>query len=107
MPIQRARHANLDRVLGWLEENQVMGWDAQTQHLGSPVTARRLETMAAGGDIPVLVARHIEVVLDLPRDWMDDPHASLAPLVSGRFFTHAVQGDSDAHSDRELPASAG
>jgi hypothetical protein len=106
MPIQRARHANLDRVLHWLEESRVVGWDAQTQYLGSPVTAHRLATMAVGADIPVLVARHIEVVLDLPRDWMDDPDAALAPLVSGRSFTHAVQGDSDADLDRELPASA-
>jgi hypothetical protein len=107
MPIQRIRHNNLDRVLRWLEEHQVVGWDAQTQYLGNPVTARRLETMASGADIPVLVARHIEVVLGLPRNWMDDSDAPRASLVAGRSFTHAVQGDIDADSDCELQTGAG
>jgi hypothetical protein len=75
-----------------LKENHVVGWDAQTQYLGSPVTPYRLETMAAGADIPVLVARHIEVALDLRRNWMDDPDASTARLVPRRSFTHVVQG---------------
>ncbi len=90
MPIQRARHTNLDRVLRWLKENHVVAWDAQTRYLGSPVTAYRLETMAAGADIPVLVARHIEVVLDLPRNWMVDLNASPARLAPRRSFTHVV-----------------
>jgi hypothetical protein len=107
MPIQRIRHDNLDRVLRWLKDHQVVGWDAQTRYLGSPVTARRLEIMASGGDIPVLVARHIEFVLGLPRNWIDDPDAAPACLMTRRLFTHTVQGDIDADSDCELQAGTG
>jgi hypothetical protein len=109
MPIQTARHSNLSRLLRWLEEHGVVGAAAQAAFLGNAVTAHRLESMAAGSEVPVLFARHIEVFLHLPRNWMDDAGAPMSALVwTGRPSTSASQGETDgARFDRELPARAG
>jgi hypothetical protein len=80
MPVQRVRHAQLARILQWMTEGDIVTWEARVDYLGNPVTAKRLEIMAQGGEIPVLVARHIEVVLGLPREWMDDTEADASSL---------------------------
>jgi hypothetical protein len=109
MPIQTARHANLSRLLRWLEEHAVVGLAAQAAFLGNTVTVHKLESMVAGSEVPVLFARHIEVFLHLPRNWMDDAGAPMSALVwTGRPSTSAYQGGTDgAHSDRDVPAGAG
>lgn len=109
MPIQTARHSNLRRLILWLEEHGVVGMAAQAAFLGNTLTAHRLESMVSGSEVSVLFARHIEVFLHLPRNWMDDAGAPMSALVwTGRPSTSAYQGETDgAHLDRDLPAGAG
>jgi hypothetical protein len=112
MPVQRARHVQLTRILQWMGEGQIVTWEDRVHYLGNPVTARRLEIMAQGGEIPVLVARHIEVVLGLPRGWMDDMQPDMDWLGEaprrGTTRHGAFYGDTDAASaHRKLPARAG
>ncbi|WP_285404641.1 hypothetical protein [Luteibacter sp. ME-Dv--P-043b] len=102
MPIQIARHAQLARILQWMTEGDIVTWEARVDYLGNPVTAKRLEIMAQGGEIPVLVARHIEVVLGLPREWLDDTQADAGWLGEAprRRSTHhrVFEEDPDAAS---------
>jgi len=109
VPTQIARHANLARILHWLEARQVVGWSEQALYLGNATTAHRLEVMAAGSEIGVLFARHLEVVLHLPRGWMDDPDADPACLPAmGSPSFNALQEEFDATpAYRESPPGAG
>jgi hypothetical protein len=112
MPVQRARHVQLNRILQWMAEGRLDTWEDRVDYLGNPVTAKRLEIMANGGEVPVLVARHIEVVLGLPRGWMDDTQPDTdwlgEPPRRGSQRHSAFHGGIDAaRAHRKLPAGAG
>jgi hypothetical protein len=70
MSVQNARRINLQRALDQLERDGYTTREAQALYIGGSATARRLDAMLGGGDIPVLFATHIEHVLFKPRGWM-------------------------------------
>ncbi|HVI53549.1 MAG TPA: hypothetical protein VM621_00685 [Luteibacter sp.] len=73
MPVQHARHVNLQIVLSQLEAEGVVGYAEQAAHLGN-VTEGRLAAMAQGGPIDVMFAQHVEWALQRRRGWMDELH---------------------------------
>jgi hypothetical protein len=73
MPVQHARHVNLQKVLDQLEREGVEGIAAQAEHLGN-ITPGKLAGMVAGGPIDVMFAQHIEWVFHRRRGWMDELH---------------------------------
>ena len=73
MHTQNVRHAKLLEVLTQLERDGYCSRESQAIYLGGAVTARRLEAMLAGADIPALFAGRIEHVMFKPRGWMSSP----------------------------------
>jgi hypothetical protein len=73
MPVQHARHVNLQTVLSQLEAEGIVGFAEQAEHLGN-VTEGRLAAMAQGGPIDVMFAQHVEWALHRRRGWMDELH---------------------------------
>lgn len=73
MPVQHARHVNLQTVLSQLEAEGIVGYAEQAGHLGN-VTEGRLAAMAQGGPIDILFAQHVEWALHRRRGWMDELH---------------------------------
>jgi len=73
MPVQHARHVNLQLVLSQLEAEGIIGYADQAEHLGN-VTEGRLAAMAQGGPIDVLFSQHVEWALHRRKGWMDELH---------------------------------
>jgi hypothetical protein len=73
MPVQHARHTNLQAVLAQLEREGIVGYADQARHLGN-VTEQRLAAMAQGGPIDVMFSEHVEWALHRRRGWMDELH---------------------------------
>jgi hypothetical protein len=73
MPVQHARHINLQSVLSQLAAEGIVGYADQAEHLGN-VTEGRLAAMAQGGPIDIMFAQHVEWALHRRRGWMDELH---------------------------------
>lgn len=73
MPVQHARHVNLQSVLSQLTAEGIVGYANQAEHLGN-VTEGRLAAMAQGGPIDIMFAQHVEWALHRRRGWMDELH---------------------------------
>jgi hypothetical protein len=72
MPTQAIRRAKLREALQELEREGYATREAQALYIGGSATARRLDAMLGGADIPVLFATHVEHVLFKPRGWMSN-----------------------------------
>ena len=73
MRTQDARHTKLIEILKQLEREGYCSRESQALYLGGSVTARRLEAMLAGADVPALFASRIEHVMFKPKGWMSQP----------------------------------
>lgn len=73
MHTQRFRHVKLVEILEQLAREGYCSRESQALYLGGAVTARRLESMLAGADVPALFASRIEHVMFKPKGWMSQP----------------------------------
>lgn len=73
MSVQHARHLNLRAALAELEQEGIVGYDEQAEHIGN-VTAQRLEAMDQGAEIDTHFSEHMEWALHRRRGWMDEVH---------------------------------
>ena len=76
MHTQRVRHVKLVQILEQLASEGYCSRESQALYLGGAVTARRLEAMLAGADIPALFASRIEHVMFKPKGWMSETQAT-------------------------------
>ena len=74
MPTQSIRRTNLRRVLDDLARNGYSTRESQAVYLGRSVTARRLDAMLNGAEIPAFFAAALEHALFKPRGWLSLPH---------------------------------
>jgi hypothetical protein len=72
MPTQAIRRAKLHEALQELKREGHATREAQALYIGGSATARRLDAMLGGADIPVLFVTHVEHVLFKPKGWMSN-----------------------------------
>jgi hypothetical protein len=71
MSIQSARLRNMQAIAARLVSEGFHGKDAMARYLGPAFTARRLETLLAGGPMTAMCAWALEHRLQKSRGWLD------------------------------------
>lgn len=99
MPIQCARLRNMQAIASRLMSEGFQGQDAIATYLGPAFTARRLETLLAGGHMTAMCAWALEHRLEKAKGWLDSDRVAEIVVMALPAVCEAVTGATSTDVD--------